>query len=73
MGLEIGELRQVGTQLHGSEAATQEGVQQRQCGDRGGAGEDEGIRAEWSHRDVLQLAQTMGAAPGADARGCLGL
>ena len=52
MGLEIGELRQLGAQLHGSKAATQEGVQQRPCGDRGGASEDEGIRAEWSHRDV---------------------
>ena len=33
MGLEIGELWQLRTQLHGSEAATQQRVQQRPCGD----------------------------------------
>ena len=41
MGLQIGELRQLGTKLHESEAATQEGVQQGPSSDGGSASEGE--------------------------------
>lgn len=37
MGLEIGELRQVGAKLNGSETATQKGMQQGPSSDGGGA------------------------------------